>query len=43
MVKTLLITNNKIKDIVKVIESLKNRGALLKWITTKIICQEVEF
>ena len=43
MVKTLLITNNKIKDIVKVIESLKNRGTLLKWITTKIICQEVEF
>ena len=43
MVKTLVITNNEIKDIVKVIKSLKNRGILLKWITTKIICQEVEF
>ena len=34
------LTNNEIKDIIKVIKSLKNRGILLKGATSKITSQE---
>ena len=37
------LTNNEIKDIMKVITSLENRGILLKETTTKITSQEGEF
>ena len=37
------LTNNKIKDIRKVIKSLKNRGILLRGTTTKITSQEGGF
>ena len=37
------LTNNKIKDIRKVIKSLKNRGILLRETTTKITSQEGGF
>ena len=35
----LTLTNNQVKDIIKLIRSLKNRGILLKWNTNKIISQ----
>ena len=34
------LTNNEIKDIIKVIKSLKNRGILLKRATRKVTSQE---
>ena len=34
------LTNNEIKDIIKVIRSLENKGILLKGTTEKIISQE---
>ena len=34
------LTNNEIKDIIKVIKSLENRGILLKGTTRKITSQE---
>ena len=37
------ITNNEIKDIMKVIKSLENRGILLKGTTRKITTQEGGF
>ena len=37
------LTNNEIKDIIKVIKSLKNRGILLKEATRKITSQEEGF
>ena len=37
------LTNNEIKDIIKVIKSLENRGMLLKRITRKITSQEGGF
>ena len=37
------ITNNEIKDIMKVIKYLQNRGLLLKGTTTKTISQEGGF
>ena len=37
------LTNNKIKDIMKVIKSLENRGILLKRTTRKITSQEGGF
>ena len=37
------VTNNEIKDIMKVIKSLENRGTLLKGPTRKIACQEGAF
>ena len=36
-------TNNEIKDIIKIIESLKSRRSLLKGSTKKIIGQEGGF
>ena len=35
--------NNEIKDIMKVIKSLENRGILIKGTTTKMTSQEGEF
>ena len=35
-----MLTNHKIKDIIKIISSLKNRGILLKGTTRKIASQE---
>ena len=37
------ITNNELKDIVKVIKSVENRGILLKGTTRKITSQQVGF
>ena len=37
------LTNNEIKDIMKVIKSLENRGILLKAIARKVTCQEGGF
>ena len=37
------LTNNEIKDIMKVTISLENRGLLLKGTTTKITCQKGGF
>ena len=37
------LTNNKIKDIMKAIKYLQNRGSLLKGFTRKITSQEGEF
>ena len=37
------LTNNQIKDIIKVIKSLENRGILLKGTTTKTDSQEGGF
>ena len=37
------LTNNEIKDIMKVIKLLENRGILLKGSTKKIISQEGQF
>ena len=37
------LTNNDIKDIIKVIRSLENRGSLLKGIATKINSQKGGF
>ena len=37
------LTNNEIKDVMKVIKSLENRGILLKGTTTKITSQEGGF
>ena len=37
------LRSNEIKDIMKVIKSLENRGILLKGTTRKIISQEKEF
>ena len=37
------LTNNEIKDITKVIKSLKNRGILLKGTTKKVTSQEGGF
>ena len=37
------LTNNEIKDIMKVIKSLENRGTLLKETTIKITSQEGRF
>ena len=37
------LTNNDIKDIIKVIKSLENRGMLIKGTTTKITSQEGRF
>ena len=37
------LTNNEIKDIMKVIKSLENRGILLKGTTRKITSQEERF
>ena len=37
------LTNNEIKDIIKVIKSLENKGVLLKATTTKITSQEGVF
>ena len=37
------LTNNKIKDVIKVIKSLENRWILLKGTTRKIASQEGEF
>ena len=37
------LTNNRIKDIMKVMKSLENRGILLKGTTRKIISQEGGF
>ena len=37
------LTNNEIKNIMKVIKSLENRGILLKETTRKITCQEGRF
>ena len=39
----LTLTSNEIKDIVKVIRSLENRGILLKQTTTRIASQEGGF
>ena len=39
----LMLTNNDIKDIVKVIRSLENRGILLKGTSKKISSQERQF
>ena len=39
----IVLTNNEIKDIVKVIKSLENRGILLKGTTSKITRQEGGF
>ena len=36
-------TNNEIKDIVKVIRSLENRGILLKEILEKLIAKKEDF
>ena len=43
MVSGLMLTNNDIKDIVKVIRSLENRGILLKGTSKKISSQEGQF
>ena len=40
MDSTITLINNEIKDIMKVIKTLENRGILLKGTTTKIACQE---
>ena len=37
------VTDNKIKDLIKVIKSLDNRGILLKGFTGKITSQEGGF
>ena len=37
------LTNNEIKNIMKVIKSLKNRGIFLKGTTGKIISQGADF
>ena len=37
------LTNNEIKDIIKAIKCLENRGIFLKWTTEKNIVQEGEF
>ena len=37
------LTNNEIKDILKVIKSLENRGILIKWTTRKNTSQEGGF
>ena len=37
------LKNNKIKDIMKVIKSLENRGILLKGTTRNITCQQRGF
>ena len=37
------LTNNEIKDIVKVVKSLENRGILLKGTTRKITSRKEEF
>ena len=42
-VSGITLTNNVIKDIMKVIRSLENGGILLKWTTKKIITQEGGF
>ena len=39
----IILTNNEIKDIMKVIKSLENRGILLKITFRKIISQEGGF
>ena len=39
----IMLTNNEIKDTIKVIRSLENRGILLKGTTRKITCQEGGF
>ena len=39
----IIITNSKIKDIIKLIESPENRGILFKGTTTKITSQEGGF
>ena len=39
----IILTNNEIKDIIKVITFLENRRILLKRITRKIASQEGEF
>ena len=39
----ILSTNNEIKDIIKVIRPLENRGILLKGTTEKVINQKWEF
>ena len=38
-----MLTNNEIKDIIKVIRSLENSGVLLKGTTKKITTQEEGF
>ena len=38
-----MLTNHKIKDIIKIISSLENRGILLKGSTKKITSQEEGF
>ena len=38
-----MLTNNEIKDLIKVIRSLENRGILLRGTTRKIISQEGGF
>ena len=37
------LTNNQVKDVIKVIKSLENRGVLLKESTAKIISQKGRF
>ena len=37
------LTNNQVKDVMKVIKSLENRGVLLKESTAKIISQKGRF
>ena len=37
------LTNNEIKDIIKIIKSLENMGILLKGTTTKVTIQEGVF
>ena len=43
MVSGIPLTNNEIKDIIKVIRSLENTGILLKGTTRKSISQEEGF
>ena len=42
-VSGITLTNNKIKDILKVVNSLENIGILIKGTTRKITCQEGGF